>query len=469
MTPAERLAFEKGLPANLDAEQLVLGTCIVGDSVPPVVLDLPASDFSIERHRLIFRVILALHGLQRPIEYATVAEVLDSRGELDKVGIAELAGLSDGMPVLDSIHEYVRIVREKAVLRRLAFLGQSITQHAIDQERPDDIIEDAKARLDGLNVGEVQQAVNYTLSNLDSEYQEHADNIDERRIRLGLGSFDELTGGVAFGEVVTIIARTGVGKSALAQNFIDHVLRSYADIGVVFFSIEMPRLQAFERQLQIYSGVHRELPQWAYRNADKGKVRADEFVNSYGDRFLIVDDARLDLSGLRRFVRGAVAAKIVRPVRFIVIDYLGLLDRGDRRANLTERVSVLAREVKQVAKELEAVVLLIAQTSRSAGDGSQEVTVIDARDSGAIEDSADFLLGAWRPELKKDIGPEEYANVRGDLCFSILKNRRGPRNRFTVHFDAKTLRIGGTHDDSEQDQHSPVRQRLEPVTLTTAD
>ncbi len=442
MTPAEKLAFEKGLPSNLDAEKLVLGSCLVGHHVQPAVLDLTPGDFSIERHRLIFRAILALHGLRRPIEYATVAEVLDQQDELDKVGIGEIAGLTDGMPVLDSIGEYARIVREKSVLRRLAFLGQSISQHAIDGEDPGEIIEEAKGRLDGLNVGEAQDAANYTLSSLDREYQEHVDHIDERRIRLGLGPFDELTGGVCFGECVTVIARTGVGKSALAQNFIDHVLRAYSDLGIVFFSVEMPRLQAYERQLQIYAGVHRELPQWAYRNADKGKVRADEFVEGYGDRFLIVDDPRIDLAGLRRFVRGAVAAKIVRPVRFIVIDYLGLLDRGDRRANLTERVSVLAREIKQVAKELEAVVLLIAQTSRSAGDGSEEVTVIDARDSGAIEDSADFLLGAWRPELKKGITPDAYAKCRGDLCFSILKNRRGPRDKFTVCFDTKTLRIG---------------------------
>ena len=442
MTPAEKLAFEKGLPASVDSEQLVLGTCLVGHRVPLAVLELSPDDFCIEKHKRVFRAVLALHDLKRPIEYATVVEVLEKRGELESVGgIAEIAGLTDGMPVLDSIDEYVRIVCEKAALRRLAFLGQAISRQAIDQKPPDEIVEEAKCRLDGLNVGDAQQATNFTLSNLDREYQEHADHIDERRIRLGLKPFDELTGGVAFGEVVTVIARTGVGKSALAQNFIDHVLRSYADIGVVFFSLEMPRLQAFERQLQIYAGVHRDMPLYAYRNADKGKVRADEFVNGYGDQFLIVDDARIDLAGLRRFIRGAVAAKIVRPVRFLVIDYLGLLDRGGRHANLTERVSVLAREIKLVAKERESVVLLIAQTSRSAGDGSEEVTILDARDSGAIEDSADFLLGCWRPELKKGITPEEYARHRGELYFSILKNRRGPRDRFSVCFDTRTLRI----------------------------
>ena len=164
MTPAERLAFEKGLPSNLNAEQLVLGTCLVGNRVPPAVLELAPADFSIEKHRRVFRAVLTLHDLKRPIEYATVVDVLERRGELESVGgIAEVAGLSDGMPVLDSIHEYARIVREKSVLRRLAFLGQSISQHAIDGEEPGEIIEEAKGRLDGLNVGEAQDAANYTL------------------------------------------------------------------------------------------------------------------------------------------------------------------------------------------------------------------------------------------------------------------------------------------------------------------
>ena len=441
MKTAGQLAMEKGLPASTDAEQLVLGTCIVGRSVPPAVLRLAPEDFSVERHRRVFRAILALNGLKRPIEYHTVVEVLDNRKELDQVGgIASIAGLTDGMPVLSSIGEYVRIVREKAILRRLAVLGQDIAQRAIEQNPPNDIIEQSIARLENARLADPLDAEKFTLESLDREYQRHADLLDEQRIRLGLDRFDELTGGVSFGEVVTCIARTGVGKSALAQNLIANVLRNYPDLGVVFFSLEMPRLQAFERQLMIHAGVERGKVTYAYRN-DRGLIPVDEFVRGYSRRLLIVDNTNLDLTGIKQFIRGAVAAKLVVPVGFIVIDYLGLLDRGNQRASLTERVSVLAREVKQMAKQLEAVVLLVAQTSRSAGDGSAEVTVLDARDSGAIEDSADFLLGCWRPELKKAITPEEYAQYHGDLCVSILKNRRGPRDRFSVRFDTRTLRI----------------------------
>jgi replicative DNA helicase len=108
---------------------------------------------------------------------------------------------------------------------------------------------------------------------------------------------------------------------------------------------------------------------------------------------------------------------------------------------LVERTSEIARGVKQLAKNLGAVVLLIAQTSRHAGDGSEEVTVTDARDSGAIEDSADFLIGCWRPELKTGLTPEGFREVKGQLWFRILKARRGMQARFCAKFDGPTLRV----------------------------
>ena len=131
-------------------------------------------------------------------------------------------------------------------------------------------------------------------------------------------------------------------------------------------------------------------------------------------------------------------------MRLVVIDYLGYLDTVQKKLSIVERVSELARGAKQLAKELNAVVLLLAQTSRTAGDGSEEVTVLDARDSGAIEDSADFLLGAWRPEMKGKIKPEEYAELRGRLWIRILKARRGLLDKFLLRFDGKTLRVSAS-------------------------
>jgi replicative DNA helicase len=440
--PIEQSVFEHGLPEAVEAERNLLGACLLERVAPPEILGLSAADFFDESNRRIFRTVLTLHDLRRPIEDLTVAEILEKEGQLEAIGgRAYIAYLSEALPILSQVPNCIRMIRETAIQRRLALLGRDLTSAAIEREDPAEIIEQTIVRLEGARPAETEDLQQFTLAALDRQYQHHADHLDEERIRLGLGKFDDLTGGVAFGEIVTVLARTAVGKSAIAQNVIQNVLGRYGDMGLVFFSLEMPRLQVWERQLQIAAGIDRHMVMYGYRT-DRRKVPADELVRELGDRMLIVDRSEIDLPRIKQFVRGATAAKLVKPVRFVAIDYLSLLDQGSAKQHLTERISVLARQIKQLAKELSVVVLLIAQTSRSAGDGSEEVGVLDARDSGAIEDSADYLVGCWRPELKKGITTERFCEVHGEMHFSLLKNRRGPRDQWTMNFDAKTLRVG---------------------------
>ena len=131
----------------------------------------------------------------------------------------------------------------------------------------------------------------------------------------------------------------------------------------------------------------------------------------------------------------------IKPVRLVVIDYLGYINGGTKNEGRTERISRIAREVKELAKRLRCVVLLISQTSRSAGGGSEEVSLTDARDSGVIEDTADFLVGCWRPELRKGISFEEFAETQGLLWFRILKARRGMQDKFAVFFEGATISV----------------------------
>jgi len=335
---------------------------------------------------------------------------------------------------------YVDIVQRKGRLRRLIhecnFVGTAALERGAD---PAALIEGLQARLNAISFVEGEDPKSYAIDSLSREFEEFADHIEDRRMPFGLGRFDPCSGGVSAGEVVTLLARTGIGKSAVAQNVIQNVLDHDPEAGAVFFSLEMPRILAFQRQIQIFSGLSGDEVIYSYRNRSS-KARADEFEQRYGGRLLIVDDASLDLPGIERRVRGAQAAKLIAPVKLVVIDYLGLLDHGGR-GSLTERVSTLARAVKQTAKKLDVVLLLIAQTSRSAGDGSEEVTITDARDSGAIEDSADFLLGAWRPELKKGVSPDELDVAEGKIWFSVLKARRGQRAKWPMRFDGPTLRV----------------------------
>lgn len=230
-----------------------------------------------------------------------------------------------------------------------------------------------------------------------------------------------------------------MGKSAIAQNAINSVLLQDEEARVIFFSFEMPELQAYERHQQIFTGRTRGEVILGYRRNIKEQFGLDQFTPRFQDRFRIFDKHGLNLKQIERKVRSFVALKRIKPVKFVVLDYLGFIEGEER--DIVERMSEIARGVKLLAKSLKCVILLLSQTSRKGGDGSEEPSICDGRDTGATEDSADFELGCWRPELQKGIPPEKFMEVEGQLWFRILKARRGVQDKFCVRFERETLRI----------------------------
>lgn len=427
------------LPHSPEAEKCLVGA-MVGQGYFDQSVLLSVDDFFSESHRRIYHAITELADAGEPCNYVSLVEALRRKGELEKVGgVSYIAGLPDGVPIGVPLARWEKAIRESATRRRLMQAAHALSELAATDDF-EKLAHDVKC-MSSLIEAREETEVDGSLEAIEREYVEYVRNLDALSIHFGIRELDERTGGFQLGEVVTLIARTGVGKSAIAQNVIENVLARYPDSGVVFFSLEMPRLQAFERQLQIHSGKTRDDVIWAYRRGDRSAVNAERFLARGKDRLAIIDTSGISLSEIQRRVLAMQALKRVKPVRLVVIDYLGYLGGGSRDASLVERTSEFARGVKRLAKDLGAVVFLIAQTSRHAGDGSEEVTVTDGRDSGAIEDSADFLLGCWRPELKAGLSPEAFMKVKGQLGFRILKARRGMQARFQARFEGRTLRV----------------------------
>ena len=434
-------ALLNGLPHSRSAEGFVVGSLLLAGRLLPEAESLKPADFFLEKHRMVFTVARILDGLAKPIDVQTVFQLLEDRGEANRCGgLAGVCALTEGLPRLENISAYVETVQEKARLRRLSQAASAAGQAALDGgAEAERIIEQLQAELDQIAAGDSRGPQRFTLEAIDREFAAFAANIDTARLRLGLDKFDDATGGVAPGEVLTVLARTGVGKSAIAQNVLQHVLDSDPDAGAIFYSLEMPRVLAWQRQLQIRFRVRGDEVIASYRGVSS-RADADAVLEKLSGRLLIVDDPTMDLAAIKRFTRSAQAARLVAPVRIIALDYLSLLDRGGRE-NLTARTSLLARGVKEAARELDVVVLLIVQASRSAGDGSEPVTLTDARDSGAIEEAADFLIGAWRPDMVSAADPDALARDP-EIAFRLLKSRRGPKPQWRMRFDGPTLKVG---------------------------
>jgi replicative DNA helicase len=141
-----------------------------------------------------------------------------------------------------------------------------------------------------------------------------------------------------------------------------------------------------------------------------------------------------------------------RPPRLIVVDYLGLLGSGSKNLPLYQRVSEAAVDVKSFAKRHAAAVVLLSQAGRDVdrkrSAGAAELGLDAARDSGQVEEAADFLVTLWRPELDPDLQPEGRREVAGQLMGALVKNRRGPRPPFRLAFDVQTLRINDWPEES---------------------
>jgi len=266
-----------------------------------------------------------------------------------------------------------------------------------------------------------------------AEYDTYVEKLKTHKIRLGWPEVDARLRGIAPGEVLTLIARSGVGKTAVLQNILRHIALSQDAISL-FCSLEQPLAQVFERFAQMSTQETGEDIEIGWGDPTKRERIAAAVSKDLGEHVYVCGRSGLRMEQLEQAL-DATQAKAKHPVSVLAVDYLGLLDTRDLDKNLYGQISRAAREMKNLAKRRDLAVLCLCQVSRANGeDGSKPLNIYSARESGAIEESADFLLGLYRPNLH-----EEDDNV---ITVQILKNRKGQDGiEFPYAFDKKSLRV----------------------------
>jgi replicative DNA helicase len=273
-------------------------------------------------------------------------------------------------------------------------------------------------------------------------YRELLDDYERERsdpawepVRLGFGTIDAEIRGVSPGQVLGVAARTAVGKTWLLET-IEHNYAARKDAGSLSLSLEMPGPEWAERALAIGADVSPEQVE-AWAKEETLHENAHAFLQRMQNALVAEDSVRLDeLPGLI----GEARARLMVPLRLVLIDYLGLIVVKGR--DTYERVSMIAKGLKLIAKG-EGVALVVAmQLSRAGGDGATPVTLEMLRDSGVIEESADFMLGCWRPGKAADLDLPEELNLRHVLRVAVLKNRKGEDGRIIdLRFRAESRRL----------------------------
>ncbi|PWU08120.1 MAG: replicative DNA helicase [Terriglobia bacterium] len=420
-------AIEKGLPTNLDAERFVLGSILLDDSLyVQAAGTLEPDDFSLEKHRRIFKRMGDIHDRGEKVDRVTVANELMKFGELEACdGLSYLVSLDDGLPRIPNLDSYIRIVKDKAVLRRIIFASQHMMNRCLaGEEEPGDILAGAEETL--LKLGEAR--VKAGLLKADQILQDYDGGINafldpSKRIKgisTGFTKFDEYTGGLHGGDLVILAARPSMGKTALALNIAQHVALKLKQTAAVF-SLEMSKESLLTRMLCSAARVDSQKFRAGYLNQEERR-KLNHALHELVEAPLYIDDTPgvhlMDMHAkLRRL-------KAERDVKLVIVDYLQLMSGRGRFENRNQEVSALSRGMKLLAKEMNVPMLVLSQLSRAVENrqGDHRPQLSDLRESGSIEQDADVVGFIFREEVYR----REREDLRGLAELIIAKQRNGP-------------------------------------------
>ena len=432
------------LPANVEAERSILGAILLDNlAYNQAAEHLKPEDFSLDSHRRLYTRMIDLAESSRPIDMITLVEELDRRKELEAIGdVGYISALVDGVPDRPSIEHYIKIVRDKALLRGLIHAANSAIARAAEQSDPaEEILNDAEAAIFQLSekrIGRgfmgVQEIVKESFGSVDALLQRG------QRIT-GLAThytdLDEMTSGFQRSDLIIIAARPSMGKTAFALNIAENAaIEDQKTVGV--FSLEMSREALLLRLLCSKARVdsHKMRTGSLWRDDMDKVVHAMEQL-AHAPIF-IDDTPGIALSEMRAKARRLQQS--TGALDLIIVDYLQLMSGGGRRyENRTQEVSAISRGLKGLAKELKVPVVALSQLSRApeSRGGDHRPQLADLRESGSIEQDADVVAFIFREEVYKPDEPE----LEGRAELIIAKQRNGPTGKVNLAFLKNSTRF----------------------------
>lgn len=437
----------KGLPSNLEAERSVLGAILLDNSAyNQAGALLTPDDFFLDSHRRLFRRIMELADRSCPADLVTLCEELMKHNELEAVGGASyLSSLTDGLPRLSNIEHYAKIVKDKALLRRLIQISNSIATRCFEgSEEAEEILDSAEGLV--LSVGEqrVREGFLHFRDIFRNSFQS-IDALHDRGKRVtgletGFRKFDDMTSGLQPADLVIVAARPSMGKTSFALNIAQYVAIRLKQ-GVGLFSLEMSREALVLRLLCAEASVdsHKLRAGFASRD-DWGRMAAA--LGRLAEAPIFIDDTPgLSLSEVRAKARRLQAE---HGLGLLVVDYLQLMSGRGRFENRTQEISSISRGLKGLAKELRVPLIAISQLNRAPEERGGRPRLSDLRESGQIEQDADLVAFIYREELVK---PTDENRGRAEII--IEKQRNGPTGTVNLAFLSKYTCFGNLAEDSE--------------------
>ena len=427
--------LEPGPPQSREAEESVLGSCLIDSEAFPLVADrLSADDFYTPQNAAVYRAMKTIHERGQPTDFLMVCDEMRN----DKDSIEFLGRLLSVVPTADHVMHYAGIVSRCAFNRRVITAAGHIAAEAYK----DMAIEDTASAVHSIVQNALRGAERGTngpvaLSTLMGTYLESVGQIEPengplRRIPTGFADLDRLVGGFARGDLIILAARPSLGKTSLGLNVARNVGVRFGG-RVLLFSIEMSASLIAQRFLTAEAGIETSrILEGRLSQMEVGRLALA--LDTLSVPQIWVDNT----SGIRLALLMERARRLhsEHPLDLVIVDYIGLIENYHAGRNMVQEVGDIAKSLKSLAGEMNVPVLALCQLSRGVEQRAGHTPMLsDLRDSGNLEEHADVAAFLSRHN-------EDGELMVGRVGVHVLKSRNGPCGDVELAWDARTTRFG---------------------------
>jgi replicative DNA helicase len=422
-------------PQHIEAEQSILGGILIeNDTINRVTEILDADDFYRDAHRKIFNALINLSERDEPADLITLTNELRKIDQLDSIGGASyLASLIDSVPTAANIEYYAKIVKEKAILRKLIQTSTEIvTQSYEDRGDVEGFLDEAERAIFEISEKRVRPSF-YSIREIVKDSFTTIERLFKKKelvtgVPSGFKELDRMTAGFQPSDLIIIAGRPSMGKTAFCLDVAEYAAIDNK-IPVAIFSLEMSKEQLVIRMLCSQAHVEGTRLRTGYLNESDWPKLTIAAGNLSEAPIYIDDTAALSALELRAKAR---RLKADRGLGMVIVDYLQLMKGRARVESRQQEISEISRSLKALAKELNIPVIAVSQLSRKTEERTgNRPQLSDLRESGAIEQDADLILFIYRDEVYNR--SEDNPN-RGKAEVIIGKQRNGPIGKIDLAF-----------------------------------
>jgi replicative DNA helicase len=424
---------ERGLPCNLEAERFVLGSILLDPSQFEIVAGAVTRDlFSLEKHRRIWQRMDDLYRRGEAIDRVTLANELNRHGQLESCdGIGYVVSLDDGLPQLYNLDSYVRILQDKATLRRCILTCQSVIDRCLEAREDSQAIvtegEGMIARLAGddakygqwMRPGEVMQKYPGGINAFMEPPQGGAG------MPTPWPGLTKVLCGLHRGDLFLVAGRPSMGKSIVGMAMAYHA--AARGEGVAVFSLEMTKESLVRRLISAVGGVDAQRFRTGCLDREERRKAAEAGAN-IAEIPLYIDDTRARTVPAVTAALRKLGAR--HPVRLVIIDHLQLMKGAGRFESRHQELSEISHSLKHLAGQMDVTVVLLSQLNRECEKSARRPQLSDLKETGSLEEDADVVLFVHRPEQYNRQDP----SLRGQAEFIIGKQRNGPIGKRSMTF-----------------------------------